>query len=326
MSQEDRTPAEDDKPLPAQSSHCASGSTESETSDDLSEASDTALFGATSVLPRRKRRRRTIIGADQLMKMEQLYKQEQWPGREKKEALAREIGMSTHFVNIWFQNKRSRMKKLAQEEEELEILRQSRSPGTTVKLDSAPGPSMLTKPIAIAPKPAFGNPIRSPLTPVRIPKVGQCVVLGHNISVSSGSTAATPVQASGASIHPSPTVKVQNTTSSSKKHSRIQSLQTSTAPPKPPTSLRPQQLSVSSLGLPLRRTNHAPLSMPETTGQLNFFKCLVSMMALEEGGLIKKGDPVFDVAVNAALYGLRMANGNILTYRKNRGLFIHNDQ
>ncbi|XP_072163447.1 uncharacterized protein [Diadema setosum] len=71
----------------------------------------------------RKRRKRTIITAEQLLKLESLFKQEQWPGREKKEELAREIEMSTHFVNIWFQNKRSRVKKLAQEEEEIEAMR-----------------------------------------------------------------------------------------------------------------------------------------------------------------------------------------------------------
>lgn len=49
-------------------------------------------------------------------------------------------------------------------------------------------------------------------------------------------------------------------------------------------------------------------------------------MAIEEGGLIRKGDPDFDVAVNTALYGMRIAHGNILTYRKNEGLRIHNDQ
>lgn len=70
------------------------------------------------------RRKRTIISPEQLSSLESRFKQEQWPNRETKEMLAKEIGMSTHFVNIWFQNKRSRMKKLAQEEAELAAMRQ----------------------------------------------------------------------------------------------------------------------------------------------------------------------------------------------------------
>ncbi|XP_041467665.1 retinal homeobox protein Rx1-like [Lytechinus variegatus] len=72
---------------------------------------------------KRKRRKRTIITPEQLIKLEELYKQEQWPGRDRKEELAREIEMSSHFVNIWFQNKRSRLKKLAQEEEEIKAMK-----------------------------------------------------------------------------------------------------------------------------------------------------------------------------------------------------------
>ncbi|XP_072050624.1 uncharacterized protein [Amphiura filiformis] len=84
----------------------------------------------------KRRRKRTIIGADQLSKLESLYKQEQWPNRERKEKLAKEIGMSTHFVNIWFQNKRSRMKKMAQEEAELAVLRKEENGHGTCTSDT----------------------------------------------------------------------------------------------------------------------------------------------------------------------------------------------
>ena len=104
-------------------------------------------------------------------------------------------------------------------------------------------------------------------------------------------------------------------------HSKIVLLQTP-APPKPSALLRPQPMALNACSTqPTQRPGQA------TARPLNFFKCLVSMMAVEEGGgLLKRENPEFDLAVNAALYGLRMANGNILTYRKNRGLFIHNDQ
>ncbi|XP_022081449.1 protein gooseberry-like isoform X2 [Acanthaster planci] len=310
MSQEE----EDDEPLPAQSSHCTT-CTESEASDDVCEASDMTHRGATSLLTGRKRRRRTIIAADQLMKMEELYKQEQWPGREKKESLAREIGMSTHFVNIWFQNKRSRMKKLAQEEEELEFLRKARSPGS--KVDPVHGSSTGTKPIAIAPKPPFGKTVpsnQSPIAAIRIPQVGPCLVLGQNISMNGGASPISSSQVTGSPVHPSPTIKIQNGTSSSTKNSGFEA----TATPSSPVLFQPQPMAVNA------QLTQLPMQAP--TRPLNFFKCLVSMMAVEEGGLLKRGNPEFDVAVNAALYGLRMANGNVLTYRKNRGLFIHNDQ
>jgi len=63
----------------------------------------------------RKRRKRTIITAEQLEKLEKTFKQEQWPNKLRKERLAFELGSSEQFVSIWFQNKRARVKR----EEEL---------------------------------------------------------------------------------------------------------------------------------------------------------------------------------------------------------------
>uniref|UniRef100_T1IQQ5 Homeobox domain-containing protein n=1 Tax=Strigamia maritima TaxID=126957 RepID=T1IQQ5_STRMM len=65
----------------------------------------------------KKRRKRTSITSSQLQKLEQLFKEEPWPSRESKENLAEEIGMSPQFVNIWFQNKRARIKKESHDEE-----------------------------------------------------------------------------------------------------------------------------------------------------------------------------------------------------------------
>lgn len=58
-----------------------------------------------------RKRQRTVISQQQLCKLEALYCREQWPKRSTKECLAQELGMSTTFVNIWFQNKRSRIRR-----------------------------------------------------------------------------------------------------------------------------------------------------------------------------------------------------------------------
>eukprot|EP00057_Strongylocentrotus_purpuratus_P013131 XP_011667605.1 PREDICTED: homeobox protein 10-like [Strongylocentrotus purpuratus] len=108
----------------------------------------------TFAMLKHNRRKRTIITPEQLMKLEELYKQEQWPGRDKKEELAREIEMSTHFVNIWFQNKRSRVKKLVQEEEEMKAMKSR----VHVEQDS----SQCDKKVLLAPKPDLRSNLFSP--------------------------------------------------------------------------------------------------------------------------------------------------------------------
>lgn len=59
-----------------------------------------------------RKRYRTVISPRQLCKLEELYVRNQWPKRSVKESLAHEIGTTTNFVNNWFQNKRSRIRKV----------------------------------------------------------------------------------------------------------------------------------------------------------------------------------------------------------------------
>ncbi|XP_006824212.1 uncharacterized protein LOC102807594 [Saccoglossus kowalevskii] len=127
---------------------------EGDSSSDVPDDTNDEAFGSTFL---KKRRKRTIIAAEQLLKLEGLYKQEQWPNREKKEKLARLIGMSTHFVNIWFQNKRSRMKKMAQEQEELSTLTVSNIVRNIPDSPLTP----VTLPVHIAPKPRATKPLGS---------------------------------------------------------------------------------------------------------------------------------------------------------------------
>ena len=120
------------------------------TSSDASAEPETE---ETLSMLKHNRRKRTIITPEQLMKLEELYKQEQWPGRDKKEELAREIEMSTHFVNIWFQNKRSRVKKLVQEEEEMKAMK------SRVHVQES---SQCDKKVLLAPKPDLRSNLLSP--------------------------------------------------------------------------------------------------------------------------------------------------------------------
>ncbi|XP_071784598.1 uncharacterized protein [Asterias amurensis] len=328
---------EDDKPSQMLSSSVYTTSATSEISDDASETSETTcLMGSNLLLlgSGRKRRKRTIITADQLEKMENLYKQEQWPGRDKKEVLAKDIGMSSHFVNIWFQNKRSRMKKLAQEEEELEVLRQTRSPVKAINL-SLKADTVAPKPVNIAPRPQTSGNTSLNVSPMpgqlQIPRmsgvpVGSCFVVGQNVKISNGaggtSTGLVVSATAGGSL---PTV-VKMQTGANVKNARVR---VKAANPVASSTRRQPRLhsSVYPRNIQATCTRYQTQSPRQPVNRhLNFFNCLAAMMAIEEGGLIRKGDPDFDVAVNTALYGMRIAHGNILTYRKNEGLRIHNDQ
>ena len=59
----------------------------------------------------KRKRKRTVIPDTHIDKLEKLFQRETWPNRAKKEALALEIGQSEHFVSVWFQNRRARMKR-----------------------------------------------------------------------------------------------------------------------------------------------------------------------------------------------------------------------
>lgn len=61
--------------------------------------------------PQKKKRKRTIIPPEDMEKLEALFAGDQWPSRATKEALAREMDKSEHFVSIWFQNRRARARR-----------------------------------------------------------------------------------------------------------------------------------------------------------------------------------------------------------------------
>ena len=61
---------------------------------------------------RTKKRRRTVISPDEIEKLEESFGKEQKPDRITKLELAKQLSKSENFVNIWFQNRRAKERKL----------------------------------------------------------------------------------------------------------------------------------------------------------------------------------------------------------------------
>ena len=60
---------------------------------------------------------------------------------------------------------------------------------------------------------------------------------------------------------------------------------------------------------------------PHAASTYNLFDCLVAMAAVEEGGgIVQRQDPIYDIAVNSALYGIKVDEEMVLTHDKQKGL------
>ena len=60
---------------------------------------------------------------------------------------------------------------------------------------------------------------------------------------------------------------------------------------------------------------------PQAASTYNLFDCLVAMAAVEEGGgIVQRQDPIYDIAVNSALYGIKVDEEMVLTHDKQKGL------
>lgn len=55
------------------------------------------------------------------------------------------------------------------------------------------------------------------------------------------------------------------------------------------------------------------------------FHVMISMMALEEGGLIKPTDEDFDIAVKGKMYGIKLNDNRTLIYTKEYGFDLDSD-
>ncbi|XP_070579171.1 uncharacterized protein [Ptychodera flava] len=235
----------------------------------------------------RGKRRRTIISADQLLKLEGLYRQEQWPSREKKEALAKEIGMSTHFVNIWFQNKRSRMKKMVQEEEELSSLKKAR----LVEEETATKPS---KPVQIAPKPQPSSEVKYS---------NQHATKQSMFEVKYTSTA----QPTG----------IGDGSANTSKESGLLSHKSQINQQLAKMVLKHNQATATSYGTQVFQPVH------NAVDRRNLFQWMIAMAAIVEGGIIAPTDSNHRKAVNSALYGIKLRDDeDLLVYDKTDGFQV----
>ena len=61
---------------------------------------------------RTKKRRRTVISRDEIEKLEDSFEKEQKPDRITKHELAKQLSKPESFVNIWFQNRRAKERKM----------------------------------------------------------------------------------------------------------------------------------------------------------------------------------------------------------------------
>ena len=61
---------------------------------------------------RTKKRRRTVISPGEIEKLEESFEKEQKPDRITKLELAKQLSKPESFVNIWFQNRRAKERKM----------------------------------------------------------------------------------------------------------------------------------------------------------------------------------------------------------------------
>lgn len=84
-----------------------------------------------------KKRKRQRTSPEQLSILEQMFKGNRTPDYETRTRLSKQLGMTPRRIQIWFQNKRAKMKKIQQEEkdfcypEDSSIVSSPDSPGSS---------------------------------------------------------------------------------------------------------------------------------------------------------------------------------------------------
>ena len=72
---------------------------------------DHAMFGKYS--KKKKKRKRTVISAEEIYRLEKEFSKDPRPDRMTKIELGREMGKPENVISTWFQNRRAREKKMA---------------------------------------------------------------------------------------------------------------------------------------------------------------------------------------------------------------------
>ena len=79
------------------------------------------MYAMDSIQKKRiKKRRRTVITPDEIERLEDSFRAEPKPDRNLKLDLARELSKTENFINIWFQNRRAKERKLIKNPQEEE--------------------------------------------------------------------------------------------------------------------------------------------------------------------------------------------------------------
>ncbi|KAK3604700.1 hypothetical protein CHS0354_008260 [Potamilus streckersoni] len=66
---------------------------------------------------KKRKRKRTFITPEEIEKLESLFLEDAKPHRDKKIDLAKQLGKTENFVNIWFQNRRAKERRKSLQEE-----------------------------------------------------------------------------------------------------------------------------------------------------------------------------------------------------------------
>ncbi|XP_070558101.1 homeobox protein OTX1 A-like [Ptychodera flava] len=97
--------------------------------------------------PRNRRRRgRTVYSQDQLDALETVFKSEPYPDIVAREELAQAIGLSEARVQVWFQNKRARIRKFSRQDEEDSLPAKKKRKPSTSSEPSTPSSSSSSSP------------------------------------------------------------------------------------------------------------------------------------------------------------------------------------
>ncbi|GCC20565.1 hypothetical protein chiPu_0019127 [Chiloscyllium punctatum] len=136
--------------------------------------------GDDSKDPKRPKRPRTILTTQQRRAFKASFEVSSKPCRKVRETLAAETGLSVRVVQVWFQNQRAKMKKLARRQQQQQQDQQNTQRLNTVPANSSnnPGVETMMNPytslppqqlLAIEQNGYNTDPFRQGLTPPQMP-------------------------------------------------------------------------------------------------------------------------------------------------------------